>query len=399
MDDSKYTGYQDFEWAVKLNRIALDLIGLWPKIVQNQRQKIMYNFRVFIVFLGVTCGVMIPCVHSLIRISGDIMLMLDNLHYTLPATSCSIRIIIFWWKKEAIIPIMNMIAEDWIISKSAEDRNIMIRYAQNARIIIICAFCIMGVACIFNIILPGFGISVRLTSNITDPGKPMPLQTYYIYDITKRPQYELTFISQAICIVISILSYSGIDNFLGLLIFHICGQLDILKNRLTHLDTYINSHDMLKSCIMKHIRLLRAIEIVEDTYNVILLALFIYFAILFAFFGFRIISLFDEGNDLSLTRLIYFVSMLFNLFGNMCVYCALGEFLMSQCDEMYYAAYSNEWYYMDPEITRNLLFLLVRGTKPIYLTAGKMFPMTMTTFCNLTKTSVGYISVLYTTRS
>ena len=34
----------------------------------------------------------------------------------------------------------------------------------------------------------------------------------------------------------------------------------------------------------------RAIDIIEDTYNITLLALFVYFAILFAFYGFRIIS-------------------------------------------------------------------------------------------------------------
>ncbi|XP_011861174.1 PREDICTED: odorant receptor 49b-like [Vollenhovia emeryi] len=49
---------------------------------------------------------------------------------------------------------------------------------------------------------------------------------------------------------------------------------------------------------------------------------------------------------------------------------------------MYYAAYSNKWYSMDPKLIRDLLFVLLRGAKPIYLTAGKMFPITMTTFCN-----------------
>ncbi|XP_024885000.1 odorant receptor 49b-like [Temnothorax curvispinosus] len=290
---------------------------------------------------------------------------------------------IFWWKKEAIIPIIDMIAEDWGKSKNVQERNIMIRRAQTARIIITCAYCIMGVACLFVIILPIFGISTRLTPNITDPGKVMPLQTHYIYDITKRPQYELTYISQAIYIVLAIMSYIGIDHFLGLLVFHISGQLDILKDRLTHLDKYINSHDMLRRCVARHIRLLRAIAVIEDTYNITFLLLFTYFAILFAFCGFSIITLFDEGNDLSLTRLVYFVSLIFNLFGHMCLYCALGEFLVTQCDEIYYAAYSNEWYSVDPKLTQDLLFLLIRGAKPIYLTAGKMFPVTMTTFCNL----------------
>lgn len=150
-----------------------------------------------------------------------------------------------------------MIAEDWIKSKNAQERNVMIRRAQSARIIVTCAYCIMVIGVLFIIVLPGFGMSIRLTTNVTDPGRLMPLQTYYIYDVTKRPQYELTYMSQVIYIILAVISYTGIDHFLGLLVFHISGQLDILKDHLTHLDKYINSHDKLKRCVARHIRLLR----------------------------------------------------------------------------------------------------------------------------------------------
>lgn len=133
----------------------------------------------------------------------------------------------------------------------------MIRKAQIARIIITCSYSIMGLACIFIIVLPAFGVSMRLTTNFTDPGRPLPFQSYYVYDVTSRPQYELTFISQAIYIVLAMVTYAAIDNFLGLLVFHISGQLDILKNRLKNLDKYMNFHDLLITCVAKHNRLLR----------------------------------------------------------------------------------------------------------------------------------------------
>ncbi|XP_067206062.1 odorant receptor 13a-like isoform X2 [Linepithema humile] len=399
MDISKYVEYRDFEWAVKLNRIALDLLGLWPKTARNSRQKLLCNLRVLLVFVGLIFGVIIPAVHSLIRIRDDTILMMDNLQLTLPAISSSIRIAIFWWKKEAIIPVVNMMADDWIQTKNVQERSVMIRKAKNARIIITCGFCLMIIACCFIIGLPIFGMSMRLITNITDPGRPMPLQTYYIYNVTKRPHYELTFFMQAIYVMLAMTAYAGIDNFLGLLVFHICGQLDILNGRLTRLDKYINSQAMLRDCVTKHISLLRNIAVIEDAYNITLLALFVYFAILFAFYGFRIINLFDGENDMSITQLIYLVSNIFNVFVHMCLYCALGEILVAQCNEIYYAAYSNEWYSMDSKMAKDLMSLLIRGTKPIYLTAGKIFPMTMATFCGLIKTSAGYISVLHTTRN
>jgi hypothetical protein len=92
--------FPGFEWAVKLNRIALELIGLWPMTVQNSRQKLVNNLRVFFVFIGLTFFILVPAIHSLMKIHHDIMLIIDNLQFTLPVISCSIRIIIFWWKKE-----------------------------------------------------------------------------------------------------------------------------------------------------------------------------------------------------------------------------------------------------------------------------------------------------------
>jgi hypothetical protein len=54
-----------------------------------------------------------------------------------------------------------------------------------------------------------------------------------------------------------------------------------------------------------------------------------------------------------------------------------------KCNEVYYAGYNIRWYSMEPKITKNLLIFLIRGTKPVYLTAGKIFPITMATFCGV----------------
>lgn len=150
-----------------------------------------------------------------------------------------------------------MIQHDWLKPKNTRERMIMITKAKTARIIILFAYFIMGATVVIGIALPACGLSMRYLTNITDPGKPLPLQTYYVYDITKSPQYELTFLCQSIGIVLAILPYTGIDNFLSLLVFHICGQLKILKYRIMQLDKFGNFNDTLRSCIIDHTRLLR----------------------------------------------------------------------------------------------------------------------------------------------
>lgn len=150
-----------------------------------------------------------------------------------------------------------MMTEDWLRFKSAKERNAMVRNAEIARVIVMFAYCLMGLAYVFIIVLPVFGISIRYLTNITDPGRPMPIQTYYMYDVTKSPQYELTYIVHSISFFFAVTCYVGIDNFLGLVVFHICGQLNILRHRFLCTNKFVNFHTILKSCVMDHMRLLR----------------------------------------------------------------------------------------------------------------------------------------------
>jgi len=145
--------------------------------------------------------------------------------------------------------------EDWLRSKNIHERNIMIKWALRSRIIITCTHLIMTTAFIILFIVPIIGKSIGLVSNITDSARSLAIQTFYIYDVTKRPQYELTYISQCISLATAAILYTGIDNFLGLLVFHICGQFDIMKNHLKY--SRKNFRAVLKSSVMYHKRLLR----------------------------------------------------------------------------------------------------------------------------------------------
>ncbi|XP_026826840.1 putative odorant receptor 83c [Ooceraea biroi] len=294
---------------------------------------------------------------------------------------------------------MNMIVEDWLNSKNIQEKNIMITWAQKPRKIIMIAYSIMGISYACVVVLPALGISVTYTRNATDINKILPLQGYYIYDVTKTPLYILTYIGQVITFFFAVMAYTGIDNFLGLLVFHICGQMEILTARFSCLSKLTKFRNGLESCVRNHIRLLRAIAIVEDTYNKILLALFLYFGLLFAFFGFLLISLIEEKSYVSITRILYLVSNLTNIFVHMGLYCAVGEILVSQCDKVYYAICDQEWYCLDPKHAKDLIFLMIRTRISSYITAGKIFPMTMATFCNLVKTSVSYVSVMFTIKN
>ncbi|EFN70632.1 hypothetical protein EAG_03821, partial [Camponotus floridanus] len=50
---------------------------------------------------------------------------------------------------------------------------------------------------------------------------------------------------------------------------------------------------------------------------------------------------------------------------------------------IYDAAYDYEWYTLEPKKARTLILIMIRTNKPLYITAGKIFPMTLSMFCNV----------------
>lgn len=118
--------------------------------------------------------------------------------------------------------------------------------------------CITALGCASLILLPLFGIAMTHMTDMFDIDKMLPLPVYYIYGLKNWPQYELTYIIQSIVIIVYCTAFTGIDNFLGLLVFHVCGQLDILTVRVGSVDKFMKICD-LNTCVITHIRLLRYI--------------------------------------------------------------------------------------------------------------------------------------------
>ncbi|KAF3054314.1 Odorant receptor 279 [Nylanderia fulva] len=494
----------------------------------------------------------IPLVHALIRVWGNMTLMIDNLRITLPALMILLKYIIMQRKQSVILSIINMIREDWMsLNLIDAERNVMIKRSRTARLFVIYLNVLFILTLIVVSMLPWFGLSFRHVTNLTDQNRPLLLQTYYLYDTDKSPQFELTYLSQFISLLLAMIIYMSIDTFFVFVIFHVCGQLENFRRRLinlipgkdfdkvlnnnviTHLkliryvnnikniftlmilgsimyfaivfclagfvllveintNEKINAENFLQICYMMveiitlllqmffycyageliieqvsnnftrfilkyNIHYLRSIEVlytlcnnkkiifyknlsikifalpirfvrlyasatymaraklityfnnIEDIFTLMMFFSIIYFAVAFCLAGFMllivsfgninyILTVLNGGkiNVENVSELYYMIIVVIAFFVEMLFYCYVGELLTEQCETIYRTVYDLEWYKWDSRQARNLIILLVRIQEPFRITAGKIVPLTMTTFCSLVKTSAGYISFLLT---
>ncbi|XP_072752291.1 odorant receptor Or2-like [Anoplolepis gracilipes] len=398
MDVSRSTGYKDFVWAVELNHLGLGLIGLWPTINDAVKRRLELDIRVSFILILMIFISGVPSVCALMRVWGDLELMIDNLRITLPLMVVSLKLVIMRWKQTVLSSVVNMMAEDWIVSKLSAERNIMVKYARTARLFTIYTYFVTIFSSALAIIPPCIGLPFRSLTNLTDRKKPLPLQTYYFYDTDKSPQFELTFFIQALTILLALYVYMSVDSFLGLVVLHICGQLENLRHRLVNLVSCKDFNRALSSNIMTHIRIIRFVYNIEDIFTFMMLGLILYFAIIFCLYGFQSLKVITEGkiSDAGLPQVGYIVSVVIILFIQMFLYCCVGELITEKCEAIYRTVCDLEWYKLKSSQAKNLIILMMQIQRPLRMTAGRIIPLTITTFCNFVKTSVGYISFLLT---
>ncbi|XP_072751892.1 uncharacterized protein [Anoplolepis gracilipes] len=401
MDISRSLGYRDFVWAIELHRFGLELIGLWPKTEEATANKSHgSNIRVSLVFTVILVSG-VPFIWALVRVWGDMILMIDNLRITLPLIVVSMKYVIMRWKRTVLLSIVNMMAEDWTALKLAAERDVMIRRARIARFFIIFGYIIMVLAFIMLIVFPCFGIYIRHLTNLTDRNKPLPLQTYYFYDTDQSPLFELTFLVQALTLSLAAIVYTSVDAFLGLIILHICGQLENFRRRMVNLVSCKDFNHALSNGVLVHLRLIRFAENIENTFTLMMFGLLLYFGIVFCLCGFLLLTVVTDKkiSNAGLPQVCYMAVAALILLSHTFLYCGAGELIAQQCNAVYHAICDLEWYKLEPKKARTLIILMLRTNEPFRFTAGKIIPLTMTTFCSLLKTSASYISFLLAKRS
>ncbi|KAG5321777.1 OR13A protein, partial [Acromyrmex heyeri] len=379
----------------------LKIVGLWPQESKNQHEELLSKVQFLLNIIMLIFVLAIPALVSLIRVWGDMILMIDNLQYTLPLLITMLKVFIMWYKKEALSPLINMIVNDWIKVKMEEERIVMLKQAKIVRLLAVCGILMILSTMLITVLSFPFARTLRHVTNLTDPiGKPLPIQSYYLHDVSSSPKYELTYLIQTIALTTSGLSYTAVDSFLGLLILHVCGQIENLHLRLLNLGKDSNFKAVLKYNVKDHIRLNRSIETIDNTFNLMLLGLLFFFGILFCLHGFLIVSIVNRGGHLSILQLVWYTTATICVLMHMCLYCAVGELLVSQnpliinksfhneinfsqSEKIHRATYEYVWYTLEPKAARNLTLIMLRTKKPLNITAGKTFPMTMSTFCNV----------------
>ncbi|XP_072760255.1 uncharacterized protein [Anoplolepis gracilipes] len=176
---------------------------------------------------------------------------------------------------------------------------------------------------------------------------------------------------------------------------HICGQFAALSCKIDNLlKDRKNYHRHVTNIVSRHQHLIMLAEILENNFNMIFLQQSLGTVFLLCLTLYHTIANSEYGGETNIIAVILYFLYICCVLCTIFAYCYIGECLITESSGVRDAFYNSNWYNNTPSDTKLLTICINRSEKPLMLTAGKFYTLSLNTFTNIVKTSMAYLSIL-----
>ncbi|KAI4496017.1 hypothetical protein M0802_008232 [Mischocyttarus mexicanus] len=319
--------------------------------------------------------------------SGDLPSLMDCLSITVSNSLLFLKLIILWMKHRVFSEILKMMINDWrecLIQK--ENVETMLRKVK-----------LSGRYTNFFVGSYSLGVTFFLSFALFAQEKQLLLKMELPFDTMRSPIYELVNLAQFLLEFVAA-STSGMTNaLLVTLLLHVDGQVEIICQMLSDISKMardrLSCNKTFRPLINRHQKVITFAENIENIFSYIALMQFLSNTLVIGLLGFLIVTSLDsEQKSVILARTIpYYILVNLEAF----VLCFAGEFVRSKSMAIEKAAYECNWYKLDHNDSRSLMFLIIRSQKRFKITAAKFMELSLEGFAQMLKASASYVSVLY----
>ncbi|XP_068976049.1 odorant receptor coreceptor-like [Bombus flavifrons] len=358
-----------------------------------------------------------PQTINLLLIAGNSNLVIENLSTNITTTISLMKAMAVWIKGKPLKFLVKCMANDWNTTTDKAERETMMNIRRITRKTTIRSTLMANI--VLLAFVPARLFSMRYSDNM------LFYRGYFPYNITISPNYELTMIGQFMATFYAATTYTAVDTFVVLLIFHVCGQLSNLRDDLRKIHSYdrkdvekklqkiIQKHEYInrfvfkkfvlfedgkkdgKSTVMSinynknHEILINEIKIlefkiflspsftffvltlkciilfankIENSFNMMLLLQMLSCTIQICSQSYQVIMSFgEEEMEYMILQLSFLLIYVVYVMLHLFLYCYMGEKLTSESTEIADTVYNAEWYNLPPKNARWLIIIMCRA--------------------------------------
>ncbi|RZC39451.1 7tm 6 domain containing protein, partial [Asbolus verrucosus] len=191
----------------------------------------------------------------------------------------------------------------------------------------------------------------------------LPFLAWYPCNSKQSPQYELTYLYQALAINFTAMANVNTDTLIAALNMYIGAQFDILCDDLRNLNKGGKSsseeiNQTLRNCIHHHREILKFADYTNEFCNWLI------------FIQFFVVSV------------------------EAFMYCWFGNEIEIKSSKLPYAVFESDWTGLSPEVKKNLIIFVLRVQKSVRIYALGLFYLSLETFVKIFRTSWSYFALL-----
>ncbi|XP_076760000.1 odorant receptor 4-like [Xylocopa sonorina] len=371
------------------------MIGVWPipatsssfsKLLQRLEHVLAY----FLFFL-----IMVPSVlHVFLKEKSN----KKRLKLMGPIINSGMQIFkytILLYRYKEIQNALEAIRQDWI-NATVENRLIFHSKAKiGRRVVLISAVTMYSSGICYRTIVPLLRGTIVTPDNVTI--RPLPCPGYFGFlNVQRTPFYEIMFTLQ---VMSGLVSYSVIGGTCGIstiLVLHACSMLNILVNKIKAL---VDKTDMTEVIVRRRIKQIveyqtkikRFFNNVETIMEYICLTEMVGGSCLICLAEYYFLMEWQDRNTTAT-----FVCIMLGVSFTFCVFilCYIGQLLVDENKIVGQTSCTVNWYRLPVKHARCLTLVIAMSNYPMKLKAGKMIEVSLATFTDVMKMSIGYLNLL-----
>ncbi|XP_076273812.1 odorant receptor Or1-like [Rhynchophorus ferrugineus] len=434
----------DLKDSYHVDRTVLTLIGVFPRASYN---KFFYATRFAVLFLSMFCYALSMLAYVVIEFTQHLKII-ETLLLMISVINSLVKVTNLLCNNKKIAMIENIFENQLLYQMNADQRKEIENVINMTQYVMKYYRCAVFVAWVAYNSFP--------ILDSTD-ARRLVIPAYFPWSMANLIIYIATYVYQSVMLLISASLNTTVDVLFAMFCTVICQELKILKDHLQNLN-YNQHSSRIKSDIKRnvsfHVELIRATEIIEDIFSYGILSQFAASISVICFTGFELIlhssriksdikrnvsfhvelirateiieDIFSYGilsqfaasisvicftgfelilfsPDTSnyfmlITYGLHLLSYMACMVVQVSIYCSFGHNVMTESSDIGQALYLSNWYMSDLSIRKELLILMERVKRPIILTAGKLFPLTLSTLTMIFRSSYSFFAVLQRTK-
>nr|WNA12532.1 olfactory receptor [Microplitis mediator] len=375
-----HEGLKIFDWIRRVSKA----VGLWPLAPNN-----FFFLITFIYFSIVITLEWMDFYYSL----NDFDKVLDNLTESLSLSQIYIRLIILKLQIKKLGQVIKDTMDNFDVEKfkSSSEIEIFLNYIDEGKFFVksIILFIVM------TLITWYFG-PLSAPALIADDNETiiyiLPYRVPSIFEINDFKSYVIMYSFYGPFIFIVGSSHATLECFLITLVYCLRGRFVILADRINALnDKSEVGNNEVKDIIVEHSKLLRLGETFINVYSSSLMVYMMNATTLLCIIGYKILITYIKGSNADIVTYLIFISTIYLIIA---LFCIVSERLTSECDKVSEAFWNCKWYNMPPNTIKDIMYCILRSQNPLALKIGEFSYFGNSTLTIVTKTAMGYLSVL-----